>query len=133
MENIGQISGIWQFAALIVMMIIVPYFSKWLQSKEFKKTNEKTDNVNNKIDLVLKRLDKEELATKKNNLRCLILHFETIKTQSEQIKRKAMIDKLYLDYVNSGGNGIISALYDDFLEKYERGYYNSKKKELKTA
>ena len=137
MENIGNITGFWQFAAMIFLTIFVPYFTKWLQTKEFKKSEDKNedfrklqkkqyDNIDNKINSLLNRVEREELETKKSNLRCLILHFDSITTTSEQIKRKQLIDKLYLDYANSGGNGIISTLYDDFIEKYESGYYKIK-------
>lgn len=143
MENIGNITGFWQFAAMIFLTIFVPYFTKWLQTKEFKKSEDKNedfrklqkkqyDNIDNKINSLLNRVEREELETKKSNLRCLILHFDSITTTSEQIKRKQLIDKLYLDYANSGGNGIISTLYDDFIEKYESGYYKIKRA-VKTA
>ena len=138
MENIGNITGFWQFAAMIFLTIFVPYFTKWLQTKEFKKSEDKNedfrnlqkkqyDNIDNKINSLLNRVEREELETKKSNLRCLILHFDSITTVSEQIKRKQLIDNLYLDYANSGGNGIISTLYDDFIEKYNNGYYKIKK------
>lgn len=138
MENIGNITGFWQFAAMIFLTIFVPYFTKWLQTKEFRKSETKNEdfrisqrkqyeNIENKINALLNRVEREELATKKSNLRCLILHFDSITTVSEQIKRKQLIDKLYLDYSNSGGNGIISTLYDDFIEKYDNGYYKTKK------
>lgn len=138
MENIGDISGFWQFAAMIFLTIFVPYFTKWLQTKEFKKSEDKNEdfrtsqkkqyeNINNKINSLLNRVEREEVETKKSNLRCLILHFDSITTTSEQIKRKQLIDKLYLEYSNSGENGIVSTLYDDFIEKYESGYYKTKK------
>ena len=138
MENIGNITGFWQFAAMIFLTIFVPYFTKWLQTKEFKKSEAKNDefwtsqkkqyeNIDNKINSLLNRVEREELETKKSNLRCLILHFDSITTTSEQIKRKQLIDKLYFEYVNNGGNDIISTLYDDFIEKYESGYYKIKK------
>ena len=138
MENIGDISGFWQFAAMIFLTIFVPYFTKWLQTKEFKKSEVKNEdfriaqkkqyeNIDNKINSLLNRVEREELATKRNNLRCLILHFDSITTTSEQIKRKQLIDNLYLDYSNSGGNSIVSTLYDDFIEKYNNGYYKTKK------
>lgn len=138
MENIGNITGFWQFAAMIFLTIFVPYFTKWLQTKEFKKSEDKNedfrklqkkqyDNIDNKINSLLNRVEREELETKKSNLRCLILHFDSITTTSEQIKRKQLIDKLYLEYSNGGGNGIVSTLYDDFIEKYENGYYKTKK------
>ena len=138
MENIGNITGFWQFAAMIFLTIFVPYFTKWLQTKEFKKSEDKNedfrklqkkqyDNIDNKINSLLNRVEREELETKKSNLRCLILHFDSITTTSEQIKRKQLIDKLYFEYVNNGGNDIISTLYDDFIEKYESGYYKIKK------
>lgn len=143
MENIGNITGFWQFAAMIFLTIFVPYFTKWLQTKEFKKSEAKNDdfrtsqkkqydNIDNKINSLLNRVEREELATKRSNLRCLILHFDSITTTSEQIKRKQLIDKLYFEYVNNGGNGIISTLYDDFIEKYESGYYKIKRT-VKTA
>ena len=138
MENIGNISGFWQFAAMIFLTIFVPYFTKWLQTKEFKKSEDKNEdfrisqkkqyeNIDNKINSLLNRVEREELATKRSNLRCLILHFDSITTVSEQIKRKQLIDKLYLEYANSGCNGVIATLYDDFIEKYENGYYKTKK------
>ena len=138
MENIGNITGFWQFAAMIFLTIFVPYFTKWLQTKEFKKSEAKNDefwtsqkkqyeNIDNKINSLLNRVEREELETKKSNLRCLILHFDSITTTSEQIKRKQLIDKLYFEYVNNGGNDIISTLYGDFIEKYESGYYKTKK------
>lgn len=91
MENIGNISGFWQFAAMIVLTIFVPYFTKWLQTKEFKKSEVKNEdfrtsqkrqyeNIDNKINSLLNRVEREELATKRNNLRCLILHFDSITT-----------------------------------------------------
>lgn len=143
MENIGNITGVWQFAAMIVLTIFVPYFTKWLQTKEFKKSEAKNDdfrtsqkkqyeNIDNKINSLLNRVEREELATKRSNLRCLILHFDSITTTSEQIKRKQLIDKLYFEYSNNGGNSIISTLYDDFIEKYESGYYKIKRA-VKTA
>lgn len=143
MENIGNITGFWQFAAMIFLTIFVPYFTKWLQTKEFKKSEAKNDdfrtsqkkqyeNIDNKINSLLNRVEREELATKRSNLRCLILHFDSITTTSEQIKRKQLIDKLYFEYSNNGGNGIISTLYDDFIEKYESGYYKIKRA-VKTA
>lgn len=143
MENIGNISGFWQFAAMIFLTIFVPYFTKWLQTKEFKKSEAKNDdfrtsqkkqyeNIDNKINSLLNRVEREELATKRSNLRCLILHFDSITTTSEQIKRKQLIDKLYFEYSNNGGNSIISTLYDDFIEKYESGYYKIKRA-VKTA
>ena len=138
MENIGNITGFWQFAAMIFLTIFVPYFTKWLQTKEFKKSEDKNEdfrklqkkqyeNIDNKINSLLNRVEREELETKKSNLRCLILHFDSITTTSEQIKRKQLIDKLYFEYVNNGGNDIISTLYDDFIEKYDNGYYKTKK------
>ena len=138
MENIGNITGFWQFAAMIFLTIFVPYITKWLQTKEFKKSEDKNedfrklqkkqyDNIDNKINSLLNRVEREELETKKSNLRCLILHFDSITTTSEQIKRKQLIDKLYFEYSNNGGNGIISTLYDDFIEKYDNGYYKTKK------
>lgn len=138
MENIGNITGFWQFAAMIFLTIFVPYFTKWLQTKEFKKSEVKNedfrknqkkqyDNIDNKINSLLNRVEREELATKRSNLRCLILHFDSITTTSEQIKRKQLIDKLYFEYSNNGGNSIISTLYDDFIEKYESGYYKIKR------
>jgi len=138
MENIGNITGFWQFAAMIFLTIFVPYFTKWLQTKEFKKSEAKNDdfrtsqkkqydNIENKINSLLNRVEREELETKRSNLRCLILHFDSITTTSEQIKRKQLIDELYFEYVNNGGNSIISTLYDDFIEKYESGYYKIKK------
>lgn len=143
MENIGNITGFWQFAAMIFLTIFVPYFTKWLQTKEFKKSEVKNEdfrknqkkqyeNIDNKINSLLNRVEREELATKRSNLRCLILHFDSITTTSEQIKRKQLIDKLYFEYSNSGGNSIISTLYDDFIEKYESGYYKIKRA-VKTA
>ena len=138
MENIGNITGFWQFAAMIFLTIFVPYFTKWLQTKEFKKSEDKNedfrklqkkqyDNIDNKINSLLNRVEREELETKKSNLRCLILHFDSITTTSEQIKRKQLIDNIYLDYANNGGNGVIATLYDDFIEKYDNGYYKTKK------
>ena len=138
MENVGNITGFWQFAAMIFLTIFVPYFTKWLQTKEFKKSEDKNEdfrklqkkqyeNIDNKINSLLNRVEREELETKKSNLRCLILHFDSITTTSEQIKRKQLIDKLYFEYVNNGGNDIISTLYDDFIEKYDNGYYKTKK------
>ena len=138
MENIGNITGFWQFAAMIFLTIFVPYFTKWLQTKEFKKSEDKNedfrklkkkqyDSIDNKINSLLNRVEREELETKKSNLRCLILHFDSITTTSEQIKRKQLIDKLYLEYSNNGGNDTISTLYDDFIEKYDNGYYKIKK------
>ncbi|HRR05124.1 MAG TPA: hypothetical protein P5215_07620 [Bacteroidales bacterium] len=138
MENIGNITGFWQFAAMIFLTIFVPYFTKWLQTKEFKKSEAKNDdfrtsqkkqydNIENKINSLLNRVEREELETKRSNLRCLILHFDSITTTSEQIKRKQLIDELYFEYVNNGGNSIISTLYDDFIEKYNNGYYKIKK------
>lgn len=143
MENIGNITGVWQFAAMIFLTIFVPYFTKWLQTKEFKKSEVKNEdfrtsqkkqyeNIDNKINSLLNRVEREELATKRSNLRCLILHFDSITTTSEQIKRKQLIDKLYFEYSNNGGNSIISTLYDDFIEKYESGYYKIKRA-VKTA
>lgn len=143
MDNIGNITGFWQFAAMIFLTIFVPYFTKWLQTKEFKKSEVKNEdfrknqkkqyeNIDNKINSLLNRVEREELATKRSNLRCLILHFDSITTTSEQIKRKQLIDKLYFEYSNSGGNSIISTLYDDFIEKYESGYYKIKRA-VKTA
>ena len=137
MENVGNITGFWQFAAMIFLTIFVPYFTKWLQTKEFKKSEDKNEdfrklqkkqyeNIDNKINSLLNRVEREELETKKSNLRCLILHFDSITTTSEQIKRKQLIDKLYFEYVNNGGNDIISTLYDDFIEKYDNGYYKIK-------
>ena len=123
---------------MIFLTIFVPYFTKWLQTKEFKKSEAKNDdfrtsqkkqydNIENKINSLLNRVEREELETKRSNLRCLILHFDSITTTSEQIKRKQLIDELYFEYVNNGGNSIISTLYDDFIEKYNNGYYKIKK------
>ena len=49
MENIGNITGFWQFAAMIFLTIFVPYFTKWLQTKEFKKSEDKNEDFNNKF------------------------------------------------------------------------------------
>jgi hypothetical protein len=54
----------------------VPYFTKWLQTKEFKKSEDKNedfrklqkkqyDNIDNKINSLLNRVEREELETKK--------------------------------------------------------------------